>query len=69
MSLASDWAARLALEEGKKAQVQSEAPPACQVCDLRASVTPDGGMHVDRETTLPAQDALTLGQWIVATYG
>jgi hypothetical protein len=69
MSLASDWAASMALEAGKVAAAQALTPPACNVNNLNATVTVDGGLMLNREANLSPDEALILGHWIVATYG
>ena len=69
MSLASDWAAAVATEDTKVRNAEAQRPPDCVVGALSATVTRDGGLYLNKEATLSAAEALTLGQWIIATFG
>ena len=69
MSLASDYAGNIATQDEKIRAAEALVPPGCTLIGLSATVSRDGGLDLDRKTTLSPEDALRLGQWIVATFG
>lgn len=69
MSLASAWAAQVAVADEEMRNVEGAAPPSCAASNLSATVTRAGGLYLNREATLTADEALALGQWIMVTFG
>lgn len=69
MSLASVWAADIAAKDATVATSEAAIPPQCDVGGMRASVTRDGGLHLNKEALLTPADAIALGNWIVETFG
>lgn len=69
MSIARVYADSVAAEKAKVATAESACPAPCALKGMIASVTQDGGAYLNKEATLSADEALALGQWLVATFG
>jgi hypothetical protein len=69
MSLASDWAAAVALEDVKVVAADALIPPGFNARSFSATVARDGGLGLNAAAVLLPAEALAFGQWIVATFG
>lgn len=69
MSKASDWAATLARADMDRSDIKMLRPPGIVCGDMNASVMDTGGLHFDREIYLSCEQAIALGNWIIATFG